>query len=53
MIILLVIQQFWEQFHLVRVVEKHFTDDNTRNGPDHKFSMNPTTWRKWLMRQKN
>tara|TARA_X000000950_G_scaffold289310_1_gene411825 strand:- start:5515 stop:6582 length:1068 start_codon:yes stop_codon:yes gene_type:complete len=27
-----------------RVVEKHFTDDNNRNGPDHKFSMNPQTW---------
>jgi sialic acid synthase SpsE len=28
-----------------RVVEKHFTDDNDRVGPDHKFAMNPTTWR--------
>ena len=28
-----------------RVVEKHFTDDNNRTGPDHKFSMNPKTWR--------
>ena len=28
-----------------RVIEKHFTDDNERNGPDHKFSMNPTTWK--------
>ncbi|MDP1815386.1 MAG: N-acetylneuraminate synthase family protein [Leadbetterella sp.] len=28
-----------------RVIEKHFTDDNTRNGPDHKFAMNPQTWR--------
>ncbi|KZL94096.1 N-acetylneuraminate synthase family protein [Clostridium magnum] len=27
------------------VIEKHFTDDNNRVGPDHKFSMNPTTWR--------
>lgn len=27
-----------------RVIEKHFTDDNNRVGPDHKFSMNPTTW---------
>jgi sialic acid synthase SpsE len=26
-------------------VEKHFTDDNTREGPDHAFSMNPVTWR--------
>ena len=28
-----------------RVIEKHFTDDNERDGPDHKFSMNPTTWK--------
>ena len=28
-----------------KVVEKHFTDDNTRNGPDHKFSMNFQTWK--------
>lgn len=27
------------------VVEKHFTDDPGREGPDHPFSMNPTTWR--------
>ena len=26
------------------VVEKHFTDDNNRVGPDHKFAMNPETW---------
>ncbi len=28
-----------------RVIEKHFTDDNSRAGPDHPFSMNPRTWR--------
>ena len=28
-----------------RVVEKHFTDDTTRTGPDHGFSMDPSTWR--------
>jgi sialic acid synthase SpsE len=28
-----------------RVFEKHFTDDNHREGPDHKFAMNPKTWR--------
>ena len=28
-----------------RVVEKHFTDDNDREGPDHEFAMNPFTWR--------
>ncbi len=27
-----------------RVIEKHFTDDNNREGPDHKFAMNPDTW---------
>lgn len=27
-----------------RVIEKHFTDDNDRVGPDHKFAMNPRTW---------
>ncbi len=27
-----------------RVIEKHFTDDNTREGPDHPFSMTPATW---------
>ncbi|MDY0277402.1 MAG: N-acetylneuraminate synthase family protein [Acholeplasma sp.] len=27
------------------VIEKHFTDDNNRVGPDHKFAMNPTSWR--------
>ena len=28
-----------------RVVEKHFTDDTSRSGPDHPFSMDPKTWR--------
>jgi len=28
-----------------RVVEKHFTDDTNREGPDHGFSMNPDSWR--------
>ena len=27
-----------------RVIEKHFTDDTTREGPDHKFAMDPYTW---------
>lgn len=31
-----------------RVFEKHFTDDNDREGPDHKFSMNPVTWRQMV-----
>lgn len=28
-----------------RIIEKHFTDDNSREGPDHKFAMNPKSWR--------
>jgi len=27
-----------------RVIEKHFTDDISREGPDHKFAMDPRTW---------
>jgi len=27
-----------------KVIEKHFTDDNSRTGPDHLFAMNPVTW---------
>ena len=27
-----------------KFIEKHFTDKNNLEGPDHKFSMNPTTW---------
>lgn len=27
------------------VFEKHFTDDNSREGPDHRFAMNPSAWR--------
>ncbi len=33
-----------------RVFEKHFTDDNLRDGPDHKFAMNPITWRDMVER---
>ncbi len=28
-----------------RAIEKHFTDDTGREGPDHPFSMDPRTWR--------
>jgi sialic acid synthase SpsE len=28
-----------------RVIEKHFTDDTSREGPDHPFSMTPQSWR--------
>jgi sialic acid synthase SpsE len=27
-----------------RVIERHFTDSNNREGPDHKFAMNPEDW---------
>jgi len=33
-----------------RIIEKHFTDDSSRLGPDHKFSMDPTTWRDMVER---
>lgn len=33
-----------------RVVEKHFTDDNAREGPDHPFSMTPASWREMVDR---
>jgi sialic acid synthase SpsE len=33
-----------------RVVEKHFTDDNRREGPDHPFSMSPTSWHEMVDR---
>lgn len=33
-----------------RVIEKHFTDDNLREGPDHAFAMNPKTWREMVGR---
>lgn len=31
-----------------KVIEKHFTDDTTRNGPDHPFSMDPISWKKMV-----
>jgi len=33
-----------------RMVEKHFTDDIGRTGPDHAFSMDPTTWKEMVAR---
>ena len=33
-----------------RVIEKHFTDDNGRDGPDHPFSMTPSSWREMVDR---
>lgn len=31
-----------------KVIEKHFTDDTTRKGPDHPFSMDPISWEKMV-----
>jgi sialic acid synthase SpsE len=36
-----------------RVIEKHFTDNNLRKGPDHKFSMNPNDWKKMVTESRN
>ncbi len=33
-----------------RVIEKHFTDCIDRDGPDHPFSMTPSTWREMVDR---
>jgi sialic acid synthase SpsE len=35
-----------------RAIEKHFTDDNNRGGPDHSFAMNPRTWREMVQRSR-
>lgn len=33
-----------------RLIEKHFTDDPKREGPDHTFSMSPKDWREMVDR---
>ncbi len=33
-----------------RVIEKHFTDNPLREGPDHQFSMDPQSWREMVDR---
>ncbi|MBI04287.1 MAG: N-acetylneuraminate synthase [Pelagibacteraceae bacterium] len=33
-----------------KVIEKHFTDDNNREGPDHQFSMTPSTWKNMVLK---
>lgn len=33
-----------------RIIEKHFTDNNDRDGPDHKFAMDPESWRDMVQR---
>jgi N-acetylneuraminate synthase len=33
-----------------RIIEKHFTDNTGREGPDHAFAMDPRTWREMVER---
>ena len=33
-----------------RIIEKHFTDNNYRKGPDHWFSMNPNSWKNMILK---
>lgn len=35
-----------------KMIEKHFTDDVERSGPDHKFSMHPAAWREMVDRSR-
>jgi sialic acid synthase SpsE len=35
-----------------RIVEKHFTDDTDKVGPDHAFSMDPKSWREMVDRSR-
>ncbi len=32
-----------------RIIEKHFTDDNSREGPDHAFAMDPESWKEMMV----
>lgn len=36
-----------------RIIEKHFTDDNNRDGPDHGFSMNLASFREMVLRTRD
>lgn len=33
-----------------KVIEKHFTDDDTREGPDHGFALTPLEWKEMIDR---
>ena len=35
-----------------KIIEKHFTDDNSREGPDHKFSVTFNTWKDMVLRSR-
>jgi len=36
-----------------RIIEKHFTDDVSKEGPDHHFSMTPISWREMVDRTRD
>ena len=33
-----------------KIIEKHFADSNQREGPDHKFALNPKEWEEMVLR---
>tara|TARA_Y100001970_G_C14228465_1_gene857145 strand:+ start:1797 stop:2852 length:1056 start_codon:yes stop_codon:yes gene_type:complete len=35
------------------IIEKHFTDDNNREGPDHSFAINPQKWKLMVERTRD
>jgi sialic acid synthase SpsE len=35
-----------------KIIEKHFTDDTSRPGPDHAFSMDPVAWKDMVYRSR-
>ena len=35
-----------------KVIEKHFTDDDTRRGPDHSFALTPGEWVEMMERSR-
>lgn len=35
-----------------KIIEKHFTDDISRSGPDHSFSMDPIAWKNMVDRSR-
>ena len=36
-----------------KIIEKHFTDNNQDDGPDHLFAMNPKSWKEMVLAVKN
>lgn len=35
-----------------RIIEKHFTDDTSRSGPDHGFSLDPVMWAEMIQQSR-